>query len=298
MIKNIAYNKIIISTLCLVLFLLFYLIPTNVDIKHETIEIKEEYLENYVYLLDEDNMVARVSSFYNAASIDDDLKKRIMCLMEGSNGFYPLINKNTKINKLYVDKDNVYLDFSKEFLLVNKYLEEKMVESLVFTLTEINGINNIYINVEGEEFRNLPNSGKSISYPLTRSFGINKEYNLNSLFNVSSTTVFFSKTFNDEDYVVPITKVSNTVSSKIDIIIEELKSSVNTSLSLNSFIDEDFFLLSSSLEDDALILNFNKKNYNSEVNNLIAESVFANYDVNEVNFLYKSNEKTDIINKK
>lgn len=297
MIKHIAFNKIIVSTLCLSLFLMFTFLPSKNEIKHETIISEVSSESNYVFLLDEDNYVSRVSVFYDSDGVLDNIRKRIEYLKNGRDYFYPLMNKNTKINKLYVDKDNVFIDFSKEFLDVNMYLEEEMIESLVYSLSEINGINKIYINVEGEEFRRLPHSGKEINYPLDRSFGINKEYNVSSLLDIDYTTVFFSKSINDYEYMVPVTKVSNTSASKIDIIISELKSSVNTSSMLDGLIHEDARVVSSNIMDDKMEIIFDGELI-EETCYLISASVFENYEVNEVVFLNENDEKFNIIHKK
>ena len=151
MIKKYALNKISVATLCLILLLMFYFIPTNNNIETTVDENNNKLKENVVYLLDEDNYVSRITTFYDEKDITEDIKKKIDILINGNddiNKFYPLIPKETKINNVKVEKDSVYIDFSKEILNVNKYLEESMIESLVYTLTEINGINKKRITVK------------------------------------------------------------------------------------------------------------------------------------------------------
>ncbi|MGM9877338.1 MAG: GerMN domain-containing protein [Bacilli bacterium] len=296
MIKKYAVNKITVTTMCLFLLLMFYLIPIpNNEITPINNENTENKIENIVYLLDEDNYVSRVVSYYDKTTIEDAIRNKINILTYGLVGyekFYSLIPKNTKLNSLKVDKDNVYLDFSKEILEVSKYLEEEMIESIVYTLTEINGINNIYITVENKKLDYLPNSKKSIPYPLTKEIGINKEYDIDSFNNINKTTIIFTKTLDNYSYYVPVTKITNKTDEKIDIIIEELKSGVNSQNNLNGFVSENVILEKYDILDDKISLVFNNYIFNDinnntileEVKYVISESIFENYDVKEVVF--------------
>ena len=298
MIKRYAMNKIFVSTLVFGLLVLFYLVPSPSFEMEVVEEDNKDRKENVVYLLDEDNYVSRVISYYDESDIEELIREKIKILINGDKSlgkFYSLIPKNTILKDVKIEKDSVYLNFNKEILSVNKYLEESMIEAIVFSLTEINGINNIYINVESEKLTKLPNSGREIPYPLTRSFGINKKYDLNSLNDIDKTTIYFVKSSDEMEYYVPVTKVSNTSSSKIDIIIEELKSTVNAQDNLSSFVSDNVILEESKITDDKIDLVFNeyifsdssKKTILEEVKYVVSQSIFDNLDVNEVIFSTK-----------
>ena len=309
MIKKYAMNKIFVSTLIFGLLLLFYLVPSpSFEVEINEKDDNKEY-ENVVYLLDDDNYVSRVISYYDETDIEKVIRNKINILINGDknlNNFYSLIPKKTILKDISVNKDNVYLNFSKEFLNVNKYIEESMVESIVYTLTEINGINNVYINIDGEKFVMLPNSKKVIPYPLTRSFGINKKYDLDSLNDIDKTIVYFVKKYDSSEYYVPITKVSNLSSSKIDIIIDELKSTVNAQDNLSSFISDNVVLEENKIIDDKIDLVFNeyifsdssKKTILEEVKYVVSQSIFDNLDVKEVIFSTKEHNNIVSIKKK
>ena len=309
MIKKYAMNKIFVSTLIFGLLLLFYLVPSpSFEVEINEKDDNKEF-ENVVYLLDDDNYVSRVISYYDETDIDKVIRNKINILINGDknlDNFYSLIPKKTILKDISVNKDNVYLNFSKEFLNVNKYIEESMVESIVYTLTEINGINNVYINVDGEKLVMLPNSKKVIPYPLTRSFGINKKYDLDSLNGIDKTIVYFVKKNDSGEYYVPITKVSNLSSSKIDIIIDELKSIVNAQDNLSSFISDNVVLEENKIIDDKINLVFNeyifsdssKKTILEEVKYVVSQSIFDNLDVKEVIFSTKEHNNIVSIKKK
>ena len=307
MIKRYAMNKIFVSTLVFGLLVLFYLVPSPSFEMEVVEEDNKDRKENVVYLLDEDNYVSRVISYYDESDIEELIREKIKILINGDKSlgkFYSLIPKNTILKDVKIEKDSVYLNFNKEILSVNKYLEESMIEAIVFSLTEVNGINNIYINVESEKLTKLPNSGREIPYPLTRSFGINKKYDLNSLNDIDKTTIYFVKSSDEMEYYVPVTKVSNTSSSKIDIIIEELKSTVYAQDNLNSYVSSNIELVDKEISDEKVNLIFNDFIFNDisskvileEVKYVVSESIFANMNVKEV--IFSTKEHNNIVSVK
>lgn len=300
-------NKIFVSTLVFGLLVLFYLVPSPSFDMEVVEEENKKGKENVVYLLDEDNYVSRVISYYEESDIEALIREKIKILINGDKSlgkFYSLIPKNTILKDVKVEKDSVYLNFNKEFLGVNKYLEESMIEAIVFSLTEINGINNVYINVDSEKLTKLPNSGREIPYPLTRSFGINKKYDLNSLNELDKTIVYFVKTCDEVEYYVPVTKISNTSGSKIDIIIEELKSTVNAQENLNSYVSSNIELVDSEITDEKVNLIFNdfifsdasSKVILEEVKYVVSQSIFENINVKEV--IFSTKEHNNIVSVK
>lgn len=300
-------NKIFVSTLVFGLLVLFYLVPSPSFDMEVVEEENKKGKENVVYLLDEDNYVSRVISYYEESDIEALIREKIKILINGDKSlgkFYSLIPKNTILKDVKVEKDSVYLNFNKEFLNVNKYLEESMIEAIVFSLTEINGINNVYINVDSEKLTKLPKSGREIPYPLTRSFGINKKYDLNNLNDIDKTTIFFVKSSDEIEYYVPVTKVSNTSSSKIDIIIEELKSTVNAQENLNSYVSSNIELVDSEITDEKVNLIFNdfifsdasSKVILEEVKYVVSQSIFENINVKEV--IFSTKEHNNIVSVK
>lgn len=309
MIKKYLKNKIVVYTLILILLCLFYFIPTGETFEIEINNDNKTYESNVVYLLDDDNYVSQVITYFDSASIEENIKSKINVLIDGDNtlsSFYPLIPKTTILKNVKVIKDSVYLDFNKEILNVNEYMEESMIESIIYTITETNGINNIYINVDGEPLKELPNSKKELPYPLTRDYGINKKYDLTSFNDIDKTTIFFAKSNEEFTYYVPVTKISNTSSDKIDIIIEELKSPVNSQDNLNSYINNNVKLVSKEINNDKINLVFNNyifcdinnKTILEEVKYIISESIFENYNVKEVSFSTENDKNIELMVKK
>ena len=123
---------------------------------------------------------------------------------------------------------------------------------------------------------------------------------------VGAVNLHYSDKYDDISYYVPVTKVMNSESEKIDIIIEELKSSVNSQNNFKSYISDNLELVNYTHDESKMSLVFNNyifndfdsKNVLEEVKYIIASSVFENYNVNEVVFNTESEENiADILKK-
>lgn len=302
MIKKYTINKICVTSVSLFLILMFYLVPSTPESEVKIDKSIGDKKEVVVYLMDKDYYLGRMIEYASYDNIVDLVNKKLDILINGSdelNSFSPIIPRNTKVNSIKVDKNNIYIDFSKDILNVSKYNEELMIESIIYTITDINGIDNIYLSINKEPLKILPKSNKEIPYPLNRGYGINKKYDLDSLNNITKTTIYFNKSYDDVEYLVPITKVMNTTSEKIDIIIEELKSIVNAQYNLNSYIPNNLEVVSHEVNDDKMNLIFNefildkeKLVVLEEVKYAIAQSIFDNYNVKEV--VFSTKEKNNI----
>lgn len=307
MIKKYTINKLCVTSVSLFLILMFYLVPSTPESEVKIDKSIGDKKEVVVYLMDKDYYLGRMIEYASYDNIVDLVNKKLDILINGSdelNSFSPIIPKNTKVNSIKVDKNNIYIDFSKDILNVSKYNEELMIESIIYTITDINGIDNIYLSINKEPLKILPKSNKEIPYPLNRGYGINKKYDLDSLNNITKTTIYFNKSYDDVEYLVPITKVMNTTSEKIDIIIEELKSIVNAQYNLNSYIPNDLEVVSHDVNDDKMNLIFNefildkeKLVVLEEVKYAIAQSIFDNYNVKEVVFSTKDKNNIATITK-
>ena len=82
---------------------------------------------------------------------------------------------------------------------------EKMIESIVYSLTEIKDINGVMIFVEGKRLLKLPNSTTILPLVLDRDIGINKTYDISSLKNVTKLTTYYVAKSEDIPYYIPVT---------------------------------------------------------------------------------------------
>lgn len=312
MLKKISIRKLIISFSALFTLFLIYLIPNNENDKNKLEDIPQEleYVNNdlvtsSVFLLDSYNMLGKTEVPVSSKDIESLAKELLEVLINGGanedripNGFKSILPSDTKILSLKYDKDLIKVDFSKELLNTSKEMEEKVVEAIVYTLTSINGVNKVIIYVDGNILTKLPQTKINLPSTLDRSFGINKEYDINSIKDINQVTIYYVNKNNDNYYYVPVTKYLNDDRDKIKIVIDELSGNSIYNTNLMSFLNSNAELISSEKKDDLMHLNFNEyifsdieeKNILEEVIYTISLSVCDNYDVKGVVFNVENEE--------
>lgn len=301
MLKEKSLRKILVSTACLFALALLYLIPKNEDltlnVKQELEYVNNNVITNEIFLLNNHGMLAKTKVVVSGKSTLKLVKEIIGILTVGGigenkipSGFKAILPDDTKLISTNFENNLLKVNFSKELLNINKEYEEKMIEALVYSLTSIEGVNNIIIYVDGSVLSKLPQTGKILPSTLNRDFGINKEYDLQSLNDINSVTIYYVDSYNDEYYYVPVTKYMNDNRDKIRIVIDELTSSPIYNTNLMSFLNSNTRLLEVEQTVDALDLTFNSYIFNNleekkileEVIYTICLSVRDNYDVKEV----------------
>lgn len=280
MLKRICKKKIIISSIVLLLILTLYLIPNNDDnnINTKISYVNYELKTHEVYLLDNNNYLTRVKipTHYEGKKLVEELLNILICNDISKdkipNNFKCVINKNTVINKINIKNNTIKIDFNNSLLETNKNQEEKVIESIVYTLTSINNINNIIIYIDGKLLTKLPKNNINIPASLSRNFGINKKYNLTSTNNISKTNVYYVNKQLDKTYYTPITLVNNDNREKIEIIIDELSNKIIDS-KLNSYLNNNTKVINNNIKDNTMYVNFNENILNDFDNNSILEEV-------------------------
>lgn len=300
MLKRKALRKIFISLSCILLIGILYLFPD----KNEPIKtnITKNNNTNIIYLVDNNNYVSRVSTILTSTKLEDKIKEIINILTIGSNnyireGFTKVIPKNTKLIGISIENNLVKLNFSKELLNVSLENEEKMIESIVYSITSLDNIKYVSLYVDGNILNKLPKSNKNMNTILDRDIGVNKEFNITNVNNISKTTIYYMSKYNNYYYYVPVTKIDNNDKNKIEIIIKELTGNKLLNTNLISYLNSNTELLSYNETDKTLLLNFNEgiledintNNILEEVSYSINLSIKENYNVDEV--LYYVNNK-------
>lgn len=284
MLKRMSIKKIMVSTAAILLLLIIYLIPDNrkeIELKNKDIEYTYNNITDTIYLIDKNDYVARTNiASCNCGDIDKakDLLDGLTIGGKKSNiipnGFRSIIPPDTSVLDIKLEDKILTIDFSKEFLDVSEVEEEKMIESIIYTLTSIKGIDKIIIKVEGNILTNLPHSKKIIPSVLDRSYGINKEYELTTINNIDSYTVYYVNKYNDSNYYVPVTKYINKEEIEpVKVIIKELSSSPIYETNLMSHLNAGVVLNDYELDGSNLKLNFNELLLSDPDSNKILEEV-------------------------
>lgn len=284
MLKKNALRRICISTFSLLIVLLLCIFPSSeTSYPEEIIRVSE--LTMPLYIKDQNNYVARTNIIKKG---DNDIEYIINLLTKGSIyenylpvNFEPLIPENTKLLNYSLNDKVLKLNFSKEFLLVKENDEEKMIESLIYSLCELESVDKILIYVENEKLNELPNSKIKLPVSLDKSYGINKVYDIKSFKNVTKTTVYYASKTDDLTYYIPITKITNDDANAVEIIVNELKTSPIYESNLISFLNasyelKNYEIMESSVNmsfDNKMLLNLNDESITEKVKYTLALSI-------------------------
>lgn len=314
MIKRMSIKKISICFIAIIAIFLFYLFKDNNKLnKKEELEYINGEKTSTIFLMDCNNYLAKTSINIDDKKTTIKAKKLLISLIQGEkyiqkipNGFKPLIPSGTKILNIEYKNQVIKVDFSTELMDTNIDNEEKIIESIVYTLTSIENVKYVIIYMNGKLLTKLPQSNITLPSTLDRSFGINKEYNISSDKNITKTTIYYVNKYNNKQYYVPVTKVSNDSREKAEIIIEELSNNNTYNTNLMSYLNSNTKLVSSTLENNQIVMDFNNYIYNDiETSEILDEVILSiclsledNYNINNIIFtvnnkeIYKSDKKT------
>jgi len=298
MLKNMALKKIIIVSLSFIVLLLIYLFPTNetYNINSTLTYIEPDTLP--IYLIDQNDLVSRFEIIKTSETIEESVEEIIDNLTIGKessshipSNFKKIIPKNTKIISQSISDGLLKINFSKELLNIDENNEEKLIEAIIFSLTEIESINKIMIFVDGVNLLELPHSKKTLPNILDRSYGINKVYELESIKNVSKITTYYISKMEGFSYYTPVTTVTNETQEKVEIIIEKLKTAPTYQTNLVSYLAASTELLNYEILENSVnlsfnnhILSLNENEISEEVKYTIGLSIRDTYNINETIF--------------
>ena len=294
MLRKKALKRISLTTLVLFIMLVTFSFDMLSQDKNTNLD-EVEYVSNlnttHIYLLNKDNYLVKVDILINPEEVSKqalEILKNLYTSNKKYNNLKGLIPSNTKINKIDFVNNTLIIDFSSDLLKVNKNLEEKVIESIVYSLLEIKGVNNIQIKIDGKIVNKLEKSNITLPDILDNSFGINKTFAINSLKNIQSVVLYYVFNNDNSDYYVPVTKYINSREDKVKIIIDSLKGSFTSSTNLKSYLNykdiKDY-----SLDNDILTITFNSLNDENleSVTYTLACSVFDSTDIKKVIFEVK-----------
>ena len=261
---------------------------------------------NDIFLIDKNNYISKIKIDVLSLKEDNLIDELIEIMtIDGKyqykipNGFSAVLPVDTKLLDKKIENNVLILNFNKELLDVKKEMEEIIIESIIYTMTSIDKIDTIKIQINGENLNKLPKSGIILDEYLKREYGINKIYDIDSIKDINKVIIYYtSRTNNNSIYYVPVTKYINSHDDKIKIIIDELTSKISYESNLMSYLNYNAKLLDYSLNEDEIDLNFNEYLFDNSQNKKVLEEVIYsisysikdNYNVSKINF-YVNNEE-------
>lgn len=300
MLKRKALRKIIITTFSFLTVFVICIIPESLNQNNKFLnpKINLEYVTNVgtneIYLLGPNKYLVKTNVLLDEDSITTQIQSIIDYLTiqkvdKIPTGLMGIIPSQTKLNNVEIRDRVAVLDFSKEILNTTEELEERVIEAIVYSIINLDGIEGVTIKVEGNLLTELPKTKKAIPEILNRNFGINKVFDIDRLNGIQKVTLYYVDRISNQNYYVPVTKYLNDDREKVNIIIDNLASHYIYESSLVSLLSQDTELINYELQDEVMTLNFNQSIFTNdkileEVTYTIAESVCDNYDIKNVVF--------------
>ncbi|MGE8206055.1 GerMN domain-containing protein [Heyndrickxia sp. NPDC080065] len=191
------------------------------------------------------------------------------------NGFRAVIPANTNISVNVVKDGTAIVDFSKDFKNYDKKDEEKILQSITWTLTQFDSIKKVQLQVNGHPLNEMPVNDTPINPDgLTRADGINNDFSdVIDITNTHALTVYYLA--DNAKYFVPVTKrVSNTETNDAKAIINELVKGPDQRSTLVSAFNPDVALLNDPvIQEGKVTLNFNENILGGFEEKIISDNV-------------------------
>lgn len=294
MLRRKAINRIFFSTI--IFFIVFTLYSMKfVDKVVTSDNSKDKVNEEIIYTLNSDNYISKTSVYVSKVlSLEDRVREKLEIMVRDNDKnvllpsyFKPILPQNTRVLDVVVEDCLIKVYFSKELNNINKEQSEKMIEAIVYTVTDEN-ILGIEIYVNGQMLKYVPNTKKVLPTILTKDIGINKSYDINASNDISKVVMMYYTNDNDNYYEVPVTKYVNDDREKLEIIFDEF-GKMSDDKSLISMM-EGISVLDYSILDDIIVIDVNKV-LNKEEQNLVFKSIFSNYGAKSIDLLVNGEKK-------
>lgn len=295
MLKRKAINRIFLTTVIFFIVFSFYslkIIPSEkLNNKNDGINNKET-----IYTLNDSDYISKAEVYVGKhLNLEEKIKEKLEIMTSENNKnallpsyFNPILPENTKVLDVVVDDSLVKVYFSKELININKEQSEKMIEAIIYTITDDN-ILGVEIYVEGELLKYVPRTKKELPVVLTKDFGINKTYAVVNTDNIVKIVMTYYADGDGEYYQVPVTKYLNDDREKLEIIFDNF--SLLSDHDLISLID-GLQLIDYKIADNVITVNLNEDLDDDEIN-LITSTIFDNYDVSKINILVNNQKKLE-----
>jgi germination protein M len=189
------------------------------------------------------------------------------------NGFRAVLPADTQVT-VDIKDGKAIADFSPEFNNYQPEDEQRILQSVTWTLTQFDSVEKVELRVNGYPLTEMPVNGTPIDEKgLTRKVGINVD--TAGVVDPTSTkplTVYYVSQTDDKTYYVPVTKrVSSKSVDEVKAVVNELIEGPGYSSSLASDFTGAKLLDDPKLEDGTVTLNFNEAVYGSLEEKMVSE---------------------------
>ena len=290
MLRRKILRKIYFTTL--IVFILFVISSFTINKNISNIKVEYQTHLSNIYLLDDNNYLLEVSIVVKDNVLDSIpiVINNLKAENKHYSGLRGIIPNKTKLQDIKLDNGLLTIDFNKELFNINEELEEKVIESIVYSLLSFKEIKGVKITIDGKELKYLPKSKIKIDDILTKKFGINKEYHLTSIKDISKVILYYYEEQSSNKYYVPITKYLNSNDDKIKVIIDNLKNSYLSETNLMTYLNDKIKINKYEQNKDTVTIYFQdilsiNELPNEEVIYVLSNSIFDSTDIQKIIFM-------------
>lgn len=190
------------------------------------------------------------------------------------NGFRAVLPAETQVS-VDIQDGVAIVDFSNEFKNYKPEDEQRILQSVTWTLTQFDTINSVKLKLNGKELSEMPVNGTPIMGELTRKMGINVlANNVADLSGTSPITVYYLSQNNEDFYYVPVTKrVKMGNEDKLTATVQELMKNPGVKGLFTEFMADAKLIEKPKVEEGKVTLNFNENILDSFEKKVISETL-------------------------
>lgn len=217
-----------------------------------------------VVYMDEDHLLIPVTYQVNSAeSLEADVTRVFNLMKDPGNlkeNLHSVIPEHTTLLDAKIDEEGILsLNLSQEIENLATADELRFLEATSYVFCQLDGINGVRYQKEGEVLSKMPNGNITLSSPVTLNLGINNfESSNQALHHTTPMLVFLAKTIGNEEFYVPVSKrvlEDATLDEQLNDIIGEV--SVTSTLRQATPLRSLELLDGSTLENGHLSVNLN-----------------------------------------
>lgn len=211
-----------------------------------------------VYLLHDSGYLVKTEFFANQGADRSSVQSVFSALQVGTQHLQPsvtgLIPNGAVIRDYELNDDTLTLNLSESFLYYRTSIEQNLLTSLVWSLTELDQINRVQFEIEGETVNNF-NTALDVSRGLTRAMGINIEVAAPRVVDAQMMLLYFFTDDSDE-LLVPVTRLVAPAVEPFEYAVASLVRGARGANYVSVFNHRATLLEQPKLENGIMTLNF------------------------------------------
>lgn len=256
--------KVMIGTLITISLVAGLVYLKKDDFKKETALNQITNYQTVVFKSD-DNLLVPIEVDLMQELEPDSKYRNILEVMKSKDfeylGLHPILDSNLQVNAIAINDKSLTFDFSDNLYVNNNQEALDIFEALAYVFC-VDGIEKINLKIDGNDVSQLENSTIPTSCISDR-LGINNfETSTNYLYKTTPIVVYNTKTINNREYYVPVTKrietQDNDIDTKVSLMLKEIESNQPLTLVEQCTLKDgqlNIYLASNILNDNELIDN-------------------------------------------